>query len=165
MRTFFGLEPDIQTKLAIDSWREKALPGLSGGVPAENFHITLAFLGETRAADIESLANITIKPFQLTLHANQVGYFSKPHIGFLAIESCPTLVDLRENLLSAIPMKLRKKDQHSFVPHITLFRNLTMPLPAPLLDPDFRFSFDQLYLFESLQKSQKTVYKPVLAYN
>lgn len=164
IRTFFGIEPDAHSKLAIEGWRDKALPGLSGEVPAVNFHITLAFLGNIESAEVESLSVLRFDPFQLSLTSQEVGYFAKSGIGFLNISATSELLSLRERLLMQLPTKLRPKDKHKFVPHITLFRNLKAPMPAPILAPDFTFSFTELHLYESVQLQRKTAYKPIKTY-
>ena len=108
MRTFFGLEPNAQSKLAIETWRDKALPGLSGAVPTVNFHITLAFLGNIESADIESLSGIQFDPFQIALTSKEVGYFSKSSIGFLNIKATSELSSLRENLMKQLRLQSSK---------------------------------------------------------
>ena len=79
MRAFFAIEPPAQIKLAIDSWREKALPTFVKAVPPANFHITLAFLGQVNDVQLESLiqqsdALASISGFALSL--DHLGYKS-----------------------------------------------------------------------------------------
>jgi 2'-5' RNA ligase len=164
MRTFFGLEPDPKTKLAIDSWRSKAFPSLERGVPAANFHITLLFMGETAQSDLEELETILPSPFQLELKASEVGYFSKSSIGFLLIAPEAGLSHIREELLRQLPVRLRKTDKNQFTPHITLFRKLENPLPTSLLMPDFEFSFTEFNLYQSVQKAGNVSYRPLMTF-
>ena len=159
MRTFFGLEPEPNTKLAIESWRTKAFPAFDGEVQAANFHITMLFLGEVKNADLEQLETIQIPHFSLSLKAKEVGFFPKPGIGFLAIQPDAGIQNLREQLTGKIPRELKKADKTSFVPHITLYRNLQLPLPAPLLVPDFELQFTQLHLFESKRHRGNVFYQ------
>ena len=81
MRAFFGLSPDIKTKLAIEGWRNKVFPHFDAPVPAANFHVTLAFLGKISPKQLDALCESVnqidqIHAFDVSL--NQIGYWSKP---------------------------------------------------------------------------------------
>jgi 2'-5' RNA ligase len=60
MRAFLGLSPDVKTKLAIELWRNKAFPCFYAPVPAANFHITLAFLGQISPKQLDALCDTNI---------------------------------------------------------------------------------------------------------
>lgn len=164
MRTFFGLEPDAKTKLAIESWRSKAFPALEGLVPMANFHITLLFLGDIQQLDLEPISMFPKKECNLQLQATEVGFFSKHGIGFLTITSNPQLNALRNHVIRHLPAQLRKPHKNVFVPHITLFRNLTTPLPAPLLKPNFTWLNSEYHLYQSISRSGKLSYHPLLTF-
>jgi 2'-5' RNA ligase len=81
MRAFFGLSPNVNTKLAIQAWRNKAFPHFDTPVPAANFYVTLAFLGQISSKQLDALCEAVeliseIHTFDISL--NQVGYWSKP---------------------------------------------------------------------------------------
>ena len=46
MRLFFGFDLPLDSKTRIAAWRDRFVRADGRSVPAANFHITLAFLGE-----------------------------------------------------------------------------------------------------------------------
>lgn len=164
MRTFIGLEPDARTKIAIEDWCHKALPASPSAVPAANFHITLLFLGDILPESLEQLETIAPAPGKIQLSANEVGYFAGSGIGFLNISLTKELLILRDSLRKGLPPGLHTSGKSSYVPHITLFRKLQSPLPTPLLAPDFKFSFDECHLFESVAGAKSRRYKRLMTF-
>lgn len=162
MRTFIALPLSGADKLAIASWREKVFPALPGAIRPENFHITLAFLGDTAPNTLEAISNMPNLPCKLTLTSHEVGYFSKPGIGFLHIAQCPALQKLRNDLLNQLPSGIKPSDKRDFVPHISLFRNLPEPMPAPLIAPDFSFKINHYTLFESQNTTSGPYYRDLI---
>lgn len=165
MRTFFGLDLNAKTKLAIEDWRNKAFPALDGAVPMTNFHITLYFLGQIQQADLEIISELPKKGIKLQLRASEVGFFSKPGIGFLAITDNPELNSLRDHVVRNLPTSLRQSGKNKFVPHITLFRNLATPMPPPSFEPNFIWSISEYHLYQSVRQSRKVSYLPILTFN
>lgn len=165
MRTFVGLEPGSDSKLAIENWRERAYPGLSGVVPMDNFHVTLCFLGEITASQLEAICSSDSLARTLQLHITEVGYFSKPGIGFLALEPTPVLMHLQARLQQQFRQWMKLKQPHKFVPHISFCRQQTSPLPAPLIEPEFRFSTDHYHLYESVQHQSRVHYRIIHSWN
>jgi 2'-5' RNA ligase len=89
MRAFLGLSPDANTKLAIDTWRNKALPNLETLVHADNFHVTLAFLGNVTSEQLEVIIRLIdempkITDFDVSL--NLLGYWPKPKAFWLGCQ-------------------------------------------------------------------------------
>jgi len=76
MRLFFGLDCSPQLKLQIDHWRDSTYKVLGAGVAAENFHVTLAFLGQCEAHKIEELLRAagSIQESTFNLRLDQLGY-------------------------------------------------------------------------------------------
>jgi 2'-5' RNA ligase len=163
MRAFFAIEPPAQTKLAIDSWREKALPTFVKSVPPANFHITLAFLGQVDDVQLESLklqseALTSISGFQLSL--DHLGYWPKPKALWLGCQRIAKqhaqLADqlTKFSLRSAIVMQKRE-----YIPHLTLVRKCTDNPPAALVEPAFNFKVEEFHLFESISTANGVIYK------
>ena len=150
--------------MAIFEWREKSFPVYPKAVPPENFHITLAFLGDINESSLEQVAQMNPMKQEINLSANFVGYFAKPGIAFLGIEDDPALKTLRENVLGQLPGNIHPEQNNKFVPHITLFRGLKTPLATPLIAPKFQLAFKQLNLFESVQLNQRVSYRSVLSW-
>jgi RNA 2',3'-cyclic 3'-phosphodiesterase len=123
-RLFTGLE--IPDDIALD------LQMMQGGIPgarwmdAANFHLTIRFIGDidgglAREIDRE-LAEISFRPFEVTLKG--VGMFggNKPHSLYVGLEESPELRklhDIHERKCRALgcPSEGRK-----FTPHVTLAR-------------------------------------------
>jgi len=154
MRAFFGLSPDVKTKLAIDAWRNKAHPHLNAPVPAANFHVTLAFLGQILPKQLDALCEganqmSEIQTFDVSL--NQVGYWSKPKALWLGCEDTQNEhLQLTKNLTqiaNAIGLQLPKQD---YVAHLTLARKCSINPPAPLIAPNFTWRNTEFHLYESV---------------
>jgi len=151
MRVFFALEPQAKDKLAIDNWRQKALPAINNKIPAANFHLTLAFIGEIEEKELEPLCqmaeNIQLPAFSLQF--DTYGYFSKPGIFWLGNNVSPPLKALANQLQQGAG--LSHKQQQNFVPHISLYRGCDTPPPKPLLEPELELKFEHFCLYRSIR--------------
>lgn len=153
MRYFLGLDPDAKTKLAIESWREKALPAFPNPVPIANFHVTSLFLGQVSEHQLEQLCTdidgLDLPAF--SMHLNQLGYWSKPKILFVGCQNPPPEAEtLAHTLLGFAKQAKIVVQERPYVPHLTLVRKCPEHAPAPLFEPDFTCRFDALHLFESV---------------
>ena len=162
MRAFFGLSPDIKTKLAIEVWRSKAFPCFNAPVPAANFHITLAFLGQIspqqREALCEGVNQISeIQTFDVLL--NQVGYWSKPKALWLGCQDTHNEHQhLWKNLTqvaNAIGLALPKQD---YIAHLTLARKCSLNPPTPSMVPKFTWHNTEFHLYESVSGKKGVSY-------
>jgi len=161
MRCFIGLDLAAQDKLAIEAWREKALPRLNAAVPAANFHITLAFLGQIDERQCESLSSkldtISTPSFNITL--NELGYWSEPRILFLGTSGVPKKIHkLAEQCRRAARSCNIPIQQQNYVPHVTLVRKIKDTPPAALLSANFEFHFSHFHLFESISTKTGVTY-------
>lgn len=159
-RMFIGLDLAPKNKLDIEHWREKNLKTSSGTfVPAENFHITLSFLGQLPPEKMESLHAMLmgIASENLTLTTTQLGYFQKPKVLYLGIENCDAINALAKQCLS-INNKLGLPQPHStYRPHITLMRKHKEAMPILANPPKLTMTFEQFHLFESVSSTKKGV--------
>nr|WP_136250379.1 RNA 2',3'-cyclic phosphodiesterase [Ningiella ruwaisensis] len=153
MRYFLGLDIDAKSKLAIEQWRNKALPHFVGSVPAANFHITLVFLGQVQAHQLEDLTariDEIAKP-KIDLHLDSLGYWSKPKILFLgATATSQGLIQLANQLGTAANGSGLNVRQGIYIPHLTLVRKVKDNPPNALISPSFRCQFSHMHLFESV---------------
>ncbi|MGK0381772.1 MAG: 2'-5' RNA ligase [Flavobacteriales bacterium] len=154
MRAFFGLSPDVKTKLAIEVWRNKAFHHFDAPVPAANFHVTLAFLGQVIPKQLdelcESVNQITdIHTFDVSL--NHVGYWSKPKALWLGCKDTHNEhLQLAKNLsqiANSIGLQIPKQD---YIAHLTLARKCSVNPTAPLIEPAFTWRNAEFHLFESV---------------
>lgn len=157
-RMFIGLDLAAKDKLAIEQWREKHLRGLSGNfVPIENFHITLSFLGQITPDKIETLHSMlmAIKADSLSLTTTNLGYFQKPQVLYLGVETNESLTDLARQC-SSINNNLSLPQPHSvYRPHITLIRKHKEAMPIQAVPPKMILSFEKFHLFESVSSNKK----------
>ncbi len=149
MRLFFALDIPYSTKIAIHNWREKAFANRTG-IPVENFHITLSFMGQASNQQCESLieqaSQVNFSEFLLT--TSHLGYFSKPKVSWLGIEPQPQLVKLQSSCKDIAQRYQLGHDKNPFTPHISLYRHEKEP-PAPLIEEVFQFTVHSFGLFES----------------
>ena len=125
-RLFFALWPDDATRKALNQtgkWLHQHWGGRR--MRPDTLHLTLAFLGNLTAAQLETLLqgirDIPVGAFELCL--DQAGHWSHNRIGWLGLsQPSPAL----ENLVLALRDQLRALDipfdARPHTPHITLLR-------------------------------------------
>lgn len=165
MRLFFALwpTPALQAVLA----QRAASLSLARGVrpmPAENLHLTLAFLGSVEAArlaDIEAMAHaIAFAPFELVL--DTPGAFPRAGAIWLGAAHVPSaLSDLVERLRIGLAEIGLPGEARAFHPHVTLARSRERIRPppaggaiAPLVWP-----VDTFWLVQSQTLAQGPIYR------
>ena len=169
MRCFFALEPDAASKLAIAAWRDKALPPFPTSVPAANFHITLAFLGQLARPQLDTLLQQVEQfslPPQFFCSLNHVGYWAKPKILCLGVEQPPApLTQLAKGVTHCAVASNLSMPKRRFMPHLTLVRNSKVAPPTPLYAPAFTLHFSQFHLFESVATRSGVAYAKLASWN
>jgi 2'-5' RNA ligase len=167
MRLFFGLEPDPATALQISDWRDRQFPGFARPVPPANFHITLAYLGEIQSREVERLCEKVDQIFTSPaaaglLQLDRTGYWPRPGIYWLGPSQWPSSIDVLSKRLGNTGAGGPSSKSHSrFIPHISLFRACKSAPPAAAVEPDFKFRFDHITLFESRQGRSGVSYEPL----
>lgn len=130
MRLFVALDlpPSLRQRLAMMTG---GLPG-ARWVPAENYHVTLRFIGETpswRAEEIDhALAGLRAPGFPLTLAG--LGTFDKAGRGaalWVGVERTPALDHLRGKIETALQRIGLEPERRRFAPHVTLARIEMVP--------------------------------------
>ena len=172
MRLFIAIDLPRSFKAEVTTI-QKELKQLSCGgrfVPANNFHITLHFIGESRdlqgAVAAMHEAGRGIRPF--TLHLGKYDCFDKggKKTSFLEVKGqLDELNALYESLQSALYDNGFSRERKRFTPHITLGRNVehdeiaTMELKN--LSPHASMTVMGFTLFESRREDGKVVYFPL----
>jgi RNA 2',3'-cyclic 3'-phosphodiesterase len=134
LRLFFALWPDEALRQALAGWLKPLIPADIGRpVPAQNLHVTLAFLGNVepeRVAVLESLAG-TLEWPAVDVVFDRTAYWPKARLLCLEAATPP------DALLAAVARlheSLREAgfeiERRPFRAHITLVRNLPGP-PEP----------------------------------
>ena len=131
VRLFFALWPpgELQGKLA--AWAKQAA-GRGRATRRENIHLTLAFLGDTKASLVPELIalarDLAFPPVRLAL--DRVGYWKHNRIIWCGAGEEPNaLLDLVDVLRARMDAGGIHYDHKPFVSHVTLVRDAT-GLPA-----------------------------------
>lgn len=164
MRTFFAITPPPQTIIAIDEWRRLNWPQLERYIPASNFHLTLAFVGETSDKHVASLHEqlLPTRHSEFTLTLGTIGFWQKAGIFWLGTNSLPTaMTQLVKSINSACHTSGLALEKREYVPHLTLSRRCTTLPSPPVVEPQFTFSVDHYCLFESVKNKDRVVYQPL----
>lgn len=131
MRLFFALWPDAGTRNALAATArqfQKACGGRSP--PAENLHLTLAFLGNVaamRLPELRVVADAVIaETFELDLA--RAGYWRAQRLAWAAPLDCPpALTGLHDQLTDALRLHGFQTERRAFKPHVTLLRDAAPP--------------------------------------
>ena len=160
---FLGLNLKDDLKSEIETWRGKQLPDTYRSVAANNFHITLVFLGfvdkKTIESSINAISQINANPFSLTL--NHLDCWPKPQVLFLGAGSIPAQLQNLVDQLEKVALKnLIAIEQRQYVPHLTLCRK-AKTLPSIKAEPHFFIRFTNFCLFESVSTNNGVKYKVI----
>lgn len=158
LRLFFALWPPPSVR------NELVRMGKAGGVrrgravPPDRLHLTLVFLGETPAAQLDRVKTIarslTAPGFELSL--DRVGVFGRDAgCGWLGPTQCPrALQALQAGLQDALYAGGWCQDMRAFVPHVTLRRG------GPVAEPGrpIHWRVDDFVLAESRRQGGRLRY-------
>ena len=160
MRCFFAVWPDAAARRRIAA----AAALVEGGdgarpVPPENYHLTLAFVGEIAAAQLAVLRQVgrELRAPGFTLAFDAYEYWPKPEVVVAAAREIPSALsglwqrlhrDLNEHGLALAPKRLR--------PHVALARKVTQAPVWPAMSP-----FEWSALEFSLVRSESAAAGPV----
>lgn len=161
MRLFFAIDLPHDQKLAIHKWRDIAYGPSIEAIPIDNFHITLAFLGEVKPPQLESLIHhaeeLEIPPFEVSL--DHVGFFVKPKINWLGVQHSDAIQTLAKQC-KAISNKHRlASDKNTYTPHVSLHRDCEHPPALPLIEPGFNFTASHFGLYQSNPRERSVRYQ------
>ncbi len=129
MRIFIGIDLDgeIRTHLA------RFLDGVRGFAPdvrwvrPESLHITLKFIGEQKAEQVEAVRD-RLRQIQgpaIAIRFAGYGFFptaKAPRVFWIGIESGPQLAELAADIDAAMAELGIEREQRAFSPHLTLAR-------------------------------------------
>ena len=163
-RVFFAI--DLSREIKINLLQEQEKIFLSSGTPirAENFHITLSFLGNLSDKKIESildnLGNSSIRSFEASL--THLIYFSSSKI--IAID----VTKGRQNL-SSLKNEIESKllafehfniEKKPYRPHVSLFRKVES-LPVNTFSVESIFQINNVSLMETVATRKNVRYETI----
>ena len=161
MRLFIAIDlSDEMKKALVGCMHDLKKQGVEGNyVPAQNLHMTLAFIGEyDDPAKVKAvIRKVPLMPFRLSL-SDSGSFGNILWAGVKGNQKLKTYVkDLREALAAeGIPF-----DKDKFVPHITLIRKTSAKKPYQIHMPKADMMVKKVSLMKSEQKTGKVVYKEI----
>lgn len=155
---------DLAAKM---SYQDKS--GAVRWVDQENYHLTLAFLGEQHQDDLESLADQLDHSLMQTEFNCGVTHISpfpetKPKLMAAMLEKNEDVLTVHRQVVSAVNACGVVMDKRKFIPHITLGRyrhsrnEFSGGVPNNIHCPVF---FDEVVLYESVLSSSGAEYEPI----
>jgi 2'-5' RNA ligase len=137
LRLFFALWPGSDLQGTLAAWA-KQVAGRGRAMRRENLHLTLAFLGDTKAALVPDLlalaAGVRFTPIRLPL--DRAGYWKHNRIIWCgAAEEPQALAAVVADLRARLDMAGIRYDPKPFVSHVTLVRNAAGIPAAPAWIP------------------------------
>lgn len=162
MRCFLAITPPPESLLDIEAWKCQNWPTLTRAVKSANYHLTLAFLGDTDASQrdrlCESLAIIDTGSFTLTL--DDTGYFPETHMLWIGPREVPEAAGRLATRCRQVAGRAGiRTDKRAWRAHLTLARRVSPPPPPPLLPPCFPVAFDRFGLYESILAADGARYR------
>jgi 2'-5' RNA ligase len=159
VRLFFALWPDTDTRARIVSAAEALrLAGEARLVPRENFHMTLAFVGEVATPQLAVLQQIgrVQRASGCTLTIDAYEYWAEPQVVVAVAREPPTaLVELCTRL--ALNLNRRQPSLHA---HVTLARKVAQAPVLQAMSP-FHWSARSFSLVRSDTSGARSVYTVV----
>ena len=159
MRLFIAIQlSDPMKKALVNLMHELKKQGVEGNyVPAQNLHMTLAFIGEydDPARIKEVISRVPVPEFRMSL--SDMGNFG--NILWAGVKGNQKLKAYVKDLRSALDAEGIPYDRDKFVPHITLIRKYTAKRSYKVSMPKAEMMVKRASLMKSEQKNGKPVYK------
>ena len=159
MRLFIAIQlSDPMKKALVNMMHELKKQGVEGNyVPAQNLHMTLAFIGEydDPARIKEVISRVPVPEFRMSL--SDMGNFG--NILWAGVKGNQKLKAYVKDLRSALDVEGIPYDRDKFVPHITLIRKYTAKRSYKVSMPKAEMMVKRASLMKSEQKNGKPVYK------
>jgi 2'-5' RNA ligase len=144
-RLFVALDLPEEVRAGIDAWGKEALadPGLRP-VPAENLHVTLAFLGSRPEEEVERIAEAVRESVGPAPWVELLDPVQRPPRGRARLFALPVLSPGTEALQAGVEQRLveggfYEPEKRPFWPHVTLARvrpqGRGSRRPAAIADP------------------------------
>lgn len=169
MRLFTGIElpPRWHQELARGAERLRAMGARGRFTPAENYHLTLVFLGETDRAEDAAAALERVEASPFPLRSAPPGVFPRKggDIWWLGVEPSPELLLVQRQLERALAEAGFPVERRPYRPHITLARQVRSQarlLTRPGLFPSLACQVSRLTLFSSERADGVLRYRPLV---
>ena len=176
MRTFIALSLPSATRNALGDVASKMIyQDKSNAVrwtDQENYHVTLAFLGEQPPSVIDRLADeldYELSSYGVDSKIRGVSPFpeTKPKLIAAMLQPTDSLLDVHKQVLRATNNTKIAFEKRRFIPHITLgrLRHSRNPYAGTIpLAFELELDFDEVVLYESHLRSNGAEYEPIFRY-
>ncbi|MFW9078914.1 RNA 2',3'-cyclic phosphodiesterase [Pseudomonas sp. P2757] len=161
-RLFFALDCPPAQRKAIAQWRSEL--GLRTGkpVPADNFHLTLLFLGDVPLAQItgvcDAASKVSTPGEALKISLDRLQVWLRAGVLALAPEQAPPgLLRLVYALEQAMLPFGFEEANREYRPHLTLARDFRAQEPESATPPEFFLRAERFALFESHKGRYRTL--------
>jgi len=179
VRAFIAIELPDSIRSLLDQVQQelKSLRLKARWVRAENIHLTLKFLGDIHAGDIDNIggamADTAGDCAPLALKIGGIGFFpgiKRPRVIWVGLGGdIPNLLNLQRNLEDRLVPVGYAKEKRSFKAHLTLGRIRQAANPETIRRilkeyielGDHQFMADRITLFKSVLKPSGAVYSPL----
>ena len=154
VRVFYALVPPPALQCALaDLSREVALCAHGRPIPADNLHLTLAFIGTWPVARLPALRavgdDVSSRAMRTLLVLDTRGEFLRAGVAWIGPSTPPPALSALGNLLAdALASNDVTYDLRPFIPHLTLARRCRGPYPTGKAGP-FKWNVDSLALMQS----------------
>ncbi len=159
MRLFIAIRLSEEMKKALVAcMHDLKKQGVDGNyVPAQNLHMTLAFIGEydDPSKVKEVIRRVPLPEFRLTLSEKR----NFGNILWAGVKGNQKLKTYVKDLRAALSTEGIPFDNEKFVPHITLIRKVSAKKPYQVHLPKADMTVKKASLMKSEQKNGKMVYK------
>jgi len=161
-RLFFALWPDEAARRRLASLASTGPARFGRFVPAENLHLTLAFLGQVSPgarACVETAADqLTARVFELVF--THLGCWPRPRVIWAGTESTPAPLG---ELVSALRAELSRcglpAESRPYRAHVTLARNTGAPADFYAVCKPVTWRVDEFHLVDSKTLSSGARYQ------
>lgn len=166
IRLFLALDVQPYDKQSINKWREENLSLDAKPIDKENFHITVAFIGQIEEQKLEALKSdiqqrfnrIILPQKKKRLLLTDVGLFKKPKVLYLSLAEIPNWL----RLLADAFQSLSTTPERPYCPHLTIFRKVTeIPICVPI---NYKLLINSFSLYESKSTPEGVKYTPLYSW-
>lgn len=162
-RLFFGVELSGEARAAVRAAAEKMRLEKGKLTDADNYHVTLAFLGQTDENAVPELLRLGAlcwrAPFTLALSGG-IGAFKGGSVIWAGLDKSDALFDMQARLQAILRENGFPLEEGAYAPHITMARSARAVLPYPSVER-VSFGVRAMTLFESTREGGRLVYKPL----
>mgnify|MGYP005764193263 CR=1 FL=1 len=159
MRLFVAIQISEEMKKAlVRCMHDLKKQGVEGNyIPAQNLHMTLAFIGEydNPKKVKEVIGQVPLPEFKLAL--SDKGNFG--NILWAGVKGNQKLKTYVKDLRSALKANGIPCDQEKFIPHITLIRGISTKKPYQIQIPRLEMTVNTVSLMKSEEKNGRVAYK------